>query len=130
MPLGDLGLDFTSAQAVGDYSSILGGDSNTVLGTSSVVLGSNSTATHDYSSVLGFNGCVLCPLQLDSKFCCELSSFFSAAHLLLVGSFDRPTATCESQGDQTVTICAPAGMFVNGVDLVQRVEDLSAQASF
>ena len=35
--------------------------------------------------------------------------------------------TCLSRGQESVTICAPAGMFVNGVNVMERIEALALE---
>ena len=85
-------------EAYGDASFIGGGLANTASGECALIPGGYSNAVSgDNSVAMGKNAAV------------------AHNHALVISL--KPAATCNSKGDNTINICAPNGVFVNGVEL-------------
>lgn len=88
---------------IGQYAVIGGGDSNTARGEGSFIAGgADNSVSGDYSGALGSNGVV----THDES---------------LVISVD---SSCNSDADNAVSVCAPSGLFINGVDITTRRRQL------
>lgn len=85
-------------EASGDLAFVGGGEANTASGQcASIAGGSSNAVSGDSSAAIGLNAAVV------------------HDHALVINL--KPAAPCNSKGDNTVNICAPNGVFVNGVEL-------------
>ena len=84
--------------ASGDAAAVSGGGSNTAQGDCAFVTGGvGNLVSGDDSVAIGLNAAVV------------------HDHALVMNL--KPLSACNSKGDNTINICAPNGVFVNGVEL-------------
>jgi rhodanese-related sulfurtransferase len=84
--------------ATGDFTTVPGGICNTASGNFSVAIGVGARANHEASIVLSAN-------PPDNTYGCTDGN-----------------SKCVSSGPETVSVCASLGFFVNGVDLMAKIQ--------
>jgi SMC interacting uncharacterized protein involved in chromosome segregation len=91
--------------ATGDFTTVPGGVCNTASGDLSVAIGAGAHAVDDSSVVLSAN----------------------VHHTDSFGRIQCGDNSCGSSGSETVSVCASHGFFVNGVDLMAKIQQSEAK---